>query len=65
MSAHEVDLYSLKHTCFSLACIISLGSVFLFLFSISFFVLPILWYGTDPACLRTSHLHFLFDANHL
>lgn len=46
MSAHEVDLKSWKHICFSLACIISfLFLFFLFYFFISFCIThSLLWY---------------------
>lgn len=54
------NTYVLALPVLSVFCFYFSYSIFLFLF-----VLLILCYGTDPACLRTSHLHFLFNANHL
>jgi len=57
MGAHEVDLSWM----FSLACII----VYFTFFFILFFIIT-LCFGTDPACLCSSHLYFIFlIKNHL
>lgn len=65
MSAHGLDLKFETHV-----LVLPVISVFIFkkvflYFLFDLFLSYSFCYGTDPPCLRTSHLHFLFIANHL